>query len=95
MQLLSITEDLLKVCEYLHKSIPNELKALCESAALENWIALAELVEIGMTIFNRQRANEVFGLLIKRFLNRKKWKKAEMEDVKNTLIPFERQIMNR
>ena len=48
-----------------------------------------------MTIFNRQRANEVFGLLIKRFLNRKKWKKAEMEDVKNSLVPLERRLMNR
>ena len=70
------------------------MKALRESATL-NWMALAELVGKRMTIFNRRRANEVFELLITRFLNRKKWKKAEMEGVKNTLTPFERQLMNR
>ena len=95
MQLLPLTEDLLKVREYLHISIPNALKALRENATLENWRALAELIGIRMTIFKRGRANEVFGLLITRFLNRRKWKKAEMKDVKNFLTPLERRLMNR
>lgn len=48
-----------------------------------------------MRIINRRRANEVFDLFITRFLNWKKWKKADIEDVTNYLTPLERRLKNR
>ena len=95
VQLLPLTEDLLKIREYLKTEIPKATSLLLQLPSTESWRNLAELTGIRLTMFNRRRISEVFGLLISRFEERDKWKDAEMEEIKKSLTPLEVQLMNR
>ena len=76
IQLLPLTEDLLKVREFLKNEIPKLTDALNEKATAENWRYLVELVGIRLTMFNRRWISEVFGMLKSRFIERYRWKEA-------------------
>ena len=86
VMLLPLTEDIMKVGSYLKKRIPVLTKQVSDSPTLEDWRALAEAVGIRLTIFNRRRGNEVFQMLVSRFNDKEKWKKAEMDEIRKSLI---------
>ena len=89
--LLPLTDDLLKIRVFLKNSIPNLTKKLLESSDLVTWQPLA----IGLTVFNRRRGNEVFQLLIIRFVDSAKWKDSEMDETKRSLTALEQRLMGR
>ena len=95
VQLLPFTEDLLKVRQYMKEQIPLLTKQLNSSPTLELWRKLAEIAGSHLTVFNRHRGNEVFNLLVSRFMQREKFKEAEMEEIRKSLTPLERRLMNR
>ena len=86
--LLPLIDDLLKIRVFLKNSIPNLTKKLLESSDLVTWRPLA----IRLTVFNRQRGNEVFQLLIIHFVGRAKWKDSEMDEIKRSLTPLEQRL---
>ena len=95
IKLLPVTDDLLKLREFLKNQIPKLTEELKGSPSLETWRSLAELAGIRLTIFNRRRGNEVFNLLLKRFKERKTYQANELEEIKKSLTPLEKRLMNR
>ena len=95
VQLLPLTNDLMSVRLFLQEHIAEETKNLNANPSIETWRCLAELSGIRITMFNRRRISEVFGMLMSRFLERSKWKKGELEEVKTSLTALEKQLMNR
>ena len=95
IQLLPVTEDLLKLRSHLKLQILELTEQLSEEPKLEIWRALAECVGSRLTIFNRRRSNEVYQLLVSRYLNSDKWKAAEMPEIKDSLTALEKRLMDR
>ena len=95
IMLLPLTEDIMKVRNYLKRKIPDLTSQVAELPTLENWRALAEAMGIRLTIFNRRRGNEAFQLLISRYNDKNKWKEAEMDEIKKSLSPLEKRLMRR
>ena len=95
VMLLPLTEDLMKVRTFLKQDISKNLKLLNEDHSIESWRALAEALGTRLTIFNRRRGNEVFQVLASRFSDRHKWRDAEMAEIKESLTPLERRLMDR
>ena len=93
--LLPITDDLLIIRAHLHKEIPRLTAKLNDSKELSDWRALAEAVGSRLTIFNRRRGNEVYQMLVERFKNRNQKKEAEIEEIKKSLSPLEKRLMQR
>ena len=67
VQLLPLTEDLLKVRTYLKEEIPRATATLKKFPTNDNWRWLAEITGIRLTMLNRRRASEVFGMLTSKF----------------------------
>ena len=63
VQMLPLTDDLLKVREFLLDQIPKATAELINLPTVENWQYLAEIIGIQLTLFNRRRISEVFGML--------------------------------
>ena len=95
IQLLPVTEDLLKLRSHVKLQILELTKQFSEEPKLEVWRALAECVGSRLTIFNRRRSNEVYQLLVSRYLNSDKWKAAEMPEIKDSLTALEKRLMDR
>jgi len=95
VQLLPVTEDLLKVKEHLTKGIGILTRELSKNPSLLVWRSLAEMVGTRLTMFNRRRANEVYNILVDRYLNKHKRKGAEMGEIVESLTPLERTLMAR
>ena len=55
VQLLPITEDLLKIRSFMKKEIPRLTEEVLQNTTLANWRSLTELCGIRLTIFNRRR----------------------------------------
>ena len=95
LQLLPITEDLLKIRGYMKDNIPAFTKSLHENPKIETWRKLAELTGSRLTIFNRRRGNEVFNLLVTRFKEKDKFRTSEIEEIKDSLTALEKRLMQR
>ena len=95
VQCLPLTEDLLTVRSYLLEQIPKITSALNRKPILKTWRFLSEMVGVRLTLFNRRRISEVFGMLVSHFNDRQQWKAQEMEEVKSSLTPLEQQLMKR
>ena len=95
VMLLPLTEDLMKIRTFLKQKIPELTLKLNDDATLSTWRSLVEAVGIRLTIFNRRRGNEILQLLVSRFIDRNKWKEAEMEEIKQSLSPLEKELMKR
>lgn len=93
--LLPLTDDLMKVRSFLKGVIPKLTKELDEKPSTELWRSLAEALAVRLTIFNRRRGNEVSQLLVTRFNDRHKWKSSELKEIKDSLSPLEKQLMQR
>lgn len=95
VQLLPVTEDLLKLREYLKVGIRIYTEKLSVEVSMKNWRTLAEILGTRVTIFNRRRSSEVFQILISRYNERNKWKDSQVADFKDSLTPLEQKLMNR
>ena len=95
VQLLPVTDDLLKLRQFMKDGITIHRRALEKNCNLQNWRNLAEVLGCRLTIFNKRRVNEVFTMLLSRYENRKKWKDSELSEIKETLTPLEKKLMNR
>ena len=84
-QCLPLTEDLLTVQSYFLEQIPKLTSALNSKPILQIWRLLSEMVGVRLTLFNRTRFSEVFGMLVSHFNDRQQWKSQEMEEVKLSL----------
>ena len=93
--MLPITDDLLKVREFLVKEIPLLTKRLHEKQDIETWRTLAEYAGTRITMFNRRRISEVFGMLVTRFIERGKYKDVEILKVKESMTMLEKHLMER
>ena len=93
--LLPITDDLLIVRKHLQTEIPRLTEKLNDSKDLDDWRAFAEAVGCRLTIFNRRRGNEVYQMLISKFESRDQRKESEIEEIKNSLSPLEKRLMDR
>lgn len=94
-QLLPTTEDLLVVRDYLKTEIPKASDALVDLPTTDSWRRLAELVGIRLTMLNRRRISEVFGMLLSKYSSREKNKESEMNEIKKSLTPLETRLLNR
>ena len=95
VQLLPVTEDLLKVRSYMKSQIPQITNQLTSKPTVELWRSLAEVLGARLTIFNRRRGNEVYKLLLSRYKEKHKWKEGEMPEIKDSLTPLEKRLMRR
>ena len=93
--LLPITDDLMVIRTYVQKQIPKLTSKLNDSKSLSDWRTLAEVVGSRLTIFNRRRGNEVFQMVVKKFQSRNDRKEAEIEEIKSSLSPLEKRLMER
>lgn len=94
-QLLPTTGDLLIVRAYLKTEIPIATQALVTLPTTDNWRRLAELVGIRLTMLNRRRISEVFGMLVTKFKSRESNKECEMDEIKKSLTPLEARLLDR
>lgn len=92
--MLPITDDLVKVRGFLVKEIPLLTKRFHEKQEIETWRALAKYAGTRITMFNRRRS-EVFGVLVTRFIERGKYKDAEIVEVKESMTMLEKHLMER
>lgn len=95
VQLLPTTNDLLIVRDYLKVEIPKATDALINLPTTESWRHVAELVGIRLTMLNRRRISEVFGMLLTKFSSREKNKESEMDEIKKSLTPLEARLLKR
>ena len=95
VNLLPITDDLLKVREFLVKEISLLTKRLHEKQEIETWKTLAEYAGTRITMFHRRRISEVFGMLVTRFIERGKYKDGEILEVKESMTMFEKHLIDR
>ena len=93
--LLPITDDLLIIRTHVQTEIPKLTARLNDSKTLFDWRTLAEVVGSRLTIFNRRRGNEVYQMLIKKFKSRNERKESEIEEIKLSLSPLEKRLMQR
>ena len=95
VQLLPITEDLLKIRKFMIDSINIHLNSLLRSKDVSSWRRLAEVLGSRLTVFNRRRSNEVYQLLVSRFQDRDKWKGQELSEIKDSLSSLEKTLVDR
>ena len=93
--LLPLTEDLLKIRSKIKEDIKNLVTKLNDSKSLEDWRNLAEVLGTRLTIFNRRRGNEVYQMLVSKFEGRNERKKAEIEEIRSSLSPLEKRLVQR
>lgn len=94
VQLLPITEDLMKVRDFMKEKIPELTSSLMADPSLETWRKLAEITGARLTIFNRRRGNEVFNMVQTRFNEREKYRANEMKEIKDSLTSLEKRLMD-
>ena len=93
--LLPITSDVVKVKNFIQSKMPDVRKRLESNPNIDDWRFLAELVGTRLTFFNRRRGNEVYQLLIRKFESRNEIKNSQIAEIKETLTPLERHLMQR
>lgn len=95
VQLLPITEDMNKVRVFLEEEIKKQMALLETSVDKLSVRRMLELTGIKLTILNRRRISEVFGMLVSDFVNRGKWKAAEIPEIMDSFTALEKQLLNR
>ena len=93
--LLSLKEDIMKVCNYLKGNIPDLTSQVAQLTTLENWRALEEAAGVRLTIFDHHRRNQAFQLLISRYNDKTKQKATEMDEIKKSLSPLQKRLMKK
>ena len=95
VQLLPITDDLMLVRKYLKDNIPSATRELEINPSVDTWRTMAEITAIRLTMLNRRRISEVFGMLLSKFNKRNENKNAEMDEIKDSLTPLEKRLLSR
>ena len=92
---LPATADLVKLRQYARKEIKDCILRMDANPTLQDWRFLAELAAARIIVFNKQRGNEGTKLTIEQFQSRPDWKEIQLEDVKKSLQPLEKELCKR
>ena len=93
--ILPLTEDLIKLREFLTREIPASTQRLLNQPTLQEWRSLAELTVGRIIIFNKRRGNEGSKVLITQFTERPKWTEVSMDEMSRSLQPLEMELCKR
>ena len=94
-ELLPMTSDLLKLKEFASKEMATALKKLEELANPYNWIRLAIVLFVIVTLFNKRRGGEVAKMNVSCYVNRPNWKEIRNEEIKKTLTELELKLLEK
>ena len=92
---LPLTEDLLKLRQYISNEIPQMIARLKANPGLQEWRILAETTAARLITFNKRRGNEGTKLTIEEFVNRPKWQEFQLAEVFDSLPPLEKELCKR
>ena len=92
---LPATADLVKLRQYAGKEIKDCILRMDANPTLQDWRFLAELAAARIIVFNKRRGNEGTKLTIEQFQSRPDWKEIQLEDVKKSLQPLEKELCKR
>ena len=92
---LPLTEDLLKLRNYIKDNMTLLILKLDAESHLDYWRELAELTVSRILIFNKRRSNEAAKLSVRQFHERPDWDSAQVQEVTNALKPIEKVLCRR
>ena len=92
---LPVTEDLIKLREYLLAEIPKATQQLLQRPEVVTWRQLSEMTVARILTLNKRRGNEGAKVELSQFLNRPKWNEVNMEEITRSLKPLELELCKR
>ena len=95
IEILPVTDDLLKLKEFLLNEINTKTAKLRVSPDLELWRDLANAVVSRLIIFNKRRCNEAAKITVDQFRDRPSWNEETIEEVSSSLMPLEIELSKR
>lgn len=92
---LPLTDDLLKVKNFITDALPKLVAKLQCDKNYTAWRQLAQMIIARLIIFNKRRPAEVSKLLLNAFQNRPKWKDVNTDEVTKNLADLEKKFLDR
>jgi len=92
---LPLTEDLLKLKDYLDTSIESSMQSLRETYSYSMWRNLLEFVLASLIIFNKRRGGEASLLLRSTYNNRPNWEEVGNAEIVASLTSIEKTLLKR
>ena len=86
---MPITEDLVKLAQYIESEVRNGTDALNANQSLNVWSSLATVVLANLIMFNRRREGEVSKIKLTTYTERPDYSEAETDLLKQSLAPSE------
>lgn len=95
-QLLPVTDDLVKLKQYLVEVVAEKVKLLGDGISeLSAWKELAEATLAWLLLFNKRRGNEVAMMLVSSYKERPKWKESANQEIMSTFSDLEKHMVDR
>ena len=95
VETIPLTEDLLKLRNYMLKEMKNESVSLLKEPCAENWTRLAKLTLCRLILFNKRRRAEVKDLKLEEFETRPNWQDEHRGEFKMALTTSARMLSER
>ena len=92
---LPLTEDLIKLKQYLERKLVDLTSKLRTSPCHSTWRQLADVVLSRVLTFNKRRGGEASRLLLDAYTSRPRWDLSANTELLNSLQPLEKQLMKR
>lgn len=92
---LPLTNDVIKLNEYLDVEINQGIQTLTDSICNSNWSQLSEVTLARLIIFNKRRSGEASKMTIQQYMCRPNWREECTQEVLMSLTPLEKEISSR
>ena len=95
VQILPLTEDLVKVKRHMLKEMTMKTHDLLSSPEYTTWRKLAQITMSRLILFNKRRGGEVSRLLLKSYQDRPKWEEGMNKEILDSLQGLELALIKR
>ncbi|KAK4884529.1 hypothetical protein RN001_000800 [Aquatica leii] len=95
VELLPITEDLLKLNKHLNSHLQMCKEALEQSENYLTWRNLARIVLCKIVLFNKRRSGEISRMTVTNYSSRPNWSQQTASEFQKTFTDLEKQLFNR
>jgi hypothetical protein len=92
---LPLTEDLLKLKDFLDRNISCTTLTVSEKYSYDRWRYLLELTLASVVIFNKRRGGEASKMLLTAYVNRPDWTQRGSGEIIKSLTDIERKLLKR
>ena len=95
VQILPLTEDLVKVKDHMVKEMDKKVKDVLSNHDYFTWRKLAQMTMARLILFNKRRGGEVSRLLLYSYQNRPKWEESMNNEILSSLQDLELTLIKR